>query len=253
MKTPKPTQKSFASGLNFYKLVWIFIIGSVFGYILETVWFFLVSGHYMCRQGVVFGPFSQIYGFGALLITIVLYRVRNKSSIIIFICSGFLGAAFEYLCSYFQEMIVGTVSWDYSDQPFNLHGRTSLSFVLVWGLLGLIFIKHTYPFLSNLIEKIPNTVGRILTIFLAIFLAIDMLISGLALFRQAQRRENIPSTNFITDWLDAWFPDSVLDSIYTGVTVVVDDTEPSSPSPAVSASPNSSPPAVEETPSPTES
>ncbi len=127
---------SFASGLNVYKLIWIFTIGSVLGYLLETAWFFLQSGHYICRQGVVFGPISEIYGFGAVLLTLALYRIRNKNAIWIFLFSGILGASFEYFCSFFQEKLCGTISWDYSDQPFNLHGRTSLAFVVVWGFWG---------------------------------------------------------------------------------------------------------------------
>ncbi|MDD4510125.1 MAG: putative ABC transporter permease [Oscillospiraceae bacterium] len=217
---------SFASGLNVYKLIWIFTIGSVLGYLLETAWFFLQSGHYICRQGVVFGPISEIYGFGAVLLTLALYRIRNKNAIWIFLFSGILGASFEYFCSFFQEKLCGTISWDYSDQPFNLHGRTSLAFVVVWGVLGLIFIKHMYPFLSNLIEKIPNQIGKVLTIGIAIFMTLDLGISGLAIWRQTQRRADIPSTNFITHWLDAWFQDEFLDQIYTGVTVIGEEEVP---------------------------
>ncbi|MGI6498072.1 MAG: putative ABC transporter permease [Oscillospiraceae bacterium] len=210
----------FAKGLNLYKLIWVFTVGSVLGYLLETVWFFLQSGHYICRQGVVFGPISEIYGFGAVLLTLSLYRIRHKSAVWVFLFSGILGASFEYFSSYFQEKIFGTISWNYSDQPFNLHGRTSLAFVVVWGVLGLIFIKHMYPFLSNLVEKIPVHTGKVLTLGIAIFMILDLGVSGLAVWRQTQRRADIPSTNFVTDWLDAWFPDAFMEQIYTGVTVV---------------------------------
>ncbi len=92
--------------------------------------------------------------------------------------------------------------------------------------MGLIFIKHMYPFLSNLIEKIPNQIGKVLTIGIAIFMTLDLGISGLAIWRQTQRRADIPSTNFITDWLDAWFQDEFLDQIYTGVTVIGEEELP---------------------------
>lgn len=51
----------------------------------------------------------------------------------------------------------------------------------------MIFIKHTYPFLSRWIERIPNRVGKILTWVLVVFLVLDMLISSLAVRRWTNR------------------------------------------------------------------
>ncbi len=95
----------------------------------------------------------------------------------IFIASGFIGAAFEYLCSLGQELVFGTVSWDYSDTPFNIDGRTNLMFGLIWGTLGLIWLKSLYPAISRWIEKIPKRIGGMLTIVLAAFMIFDAFIS----------------------------------------------------------------------------
>ena len=61
----------------------------------------------------------------------------------------FLGGGFEYLCSLFQEKVFGTVSWDYSHQMFNIGGRTSLKYMIIWGVLALIVVKVIYPFYLN--------------------------------------------------------------------------------------------------------
>lgn len=71
-------KKHFAEGVNFYKLFWVFVLGSVFGYIVETVWCFIRNGHYECRSSLVFGPFNTIYGIGALILYLGLYKINKK-------------------------------------------------------------------------------------------------------------------------------------------------------------------------------
>lgn len=51
---------SFASGLNFYKLFWIFLIGSFFGVVAETLWCFIVQHKFEIRWGLIYGPFNPV-------------------------------------------------------------------------------------------------------------------------------------------------------------------------------------------------
>ena len=152
--------RPFAYGLSFSKLFWLFVIGSFFGTVLETFWALFAEGHFEMRVGWVLGPFIPVYGVGAVAITLCLYKLHSKSDVIVYIASAVIGATFEYLCSYFQEKFLGTISWDYSDTPFNIDGRTNLMFALIWGFLGLVWLRNLYPFISNLIEKIPKKQAR---------------------------------------------------------------------------------------------
>ena len=89
-------------------------------------------------------------------------------------------------------MLFGTVSWDYSGTPFNIDGRTNLMFALIWGTLGLIWIKEIYPAMSRMIEKKnPEAPGAILTILLVAFMLFDGFISCAALTRANERAEGI--------------------------------------------------------------
>ncbi len=205
---------SFAHGLNFYKLVWIYLIGCVIGFVVETLFCYVRNGYFECRQGLIYGPFIPVYGCGAVLLTLALYRYRNRSSIVIFIASAVIGAAFEYFCSWVQEMVFGTVSWEYSDSALNLHGRTNVYFAICWGFLGLVFINHTLPFLTELIEKIPNRIGLWLTWILIIFMILDIAISAIAVKRQDLRRQGVPAGNAFIAFIDEKYNDDYLKRIY---------------------------------------
>lgn len=206
-------EKKFAEGLSWKKIFWVFMFGCVFGCVMEMVLtFFQTHGEIVSRKGVIYGPFNPVYGFGAAILTICL--AKRKNVIVIFLLSALLGGSFEFLCSYLQEKLFGTISWDYSNEPFNIQGRTSLRFMCYWGLLGAFYIKVVYPPLSKLIEKIPIKQGNIITWIMLIFMIIDCIISIAASFRQEERKEGIPPENVIAKIIDKVYPDSRMDEIY---------------------------------------
>lgn len=204
----------FAHGLCLSKLFWLFFIGSFFGTVLETFYTIIIDGHFEIRVGMVFGPFIPVYGGGAVAITLCLYKLHKMNNIIVFIASAIIGAAFEFFCSYFQEMILGTISWDYSDTPFNIDGRTNLAYAVVWGILGLLWLRYIYPFLSRQIEKIPKKPGKILTIVLCIIMIIGGVLTNVAIDRKNKRAENIPPKTVIGQFCDAVFTDDYMKLIF---------------------------------------
>ena len=205
----------FAKGFCGKKLFLIFVIGSIFGafyeQILNLVKVYLATGDIVweLRRGVIYGPFSPIYGAGAVLFVYLLVK-PNYSNIKTYIYGCLLGGGFEYLISLLQEIFTHTRSWDYSSYFLNIGGRTTIPYMLVWGAFALIFAKIIYPFISKLIEKIPVNVGNIIYYFLLIFLIIDMFISWTALFRSAMRRESIEPITPVGRLYDKVYPDSVL-------------------------------------------
>ena len=76
---------------GFYHYVIIFIVASVAGLILEMVWMFVSSGRTELRVGLVWGPFSPLYGFGACLLTMVLWNFRTAPRGQVFVLSALLG------------------------------------------------------------------------------------------------------------------------------------------------------------------
>jgi len=202
----------FAQNLSWKKIFWLFIFGCFFGFLMETILTFLHTGQILSRKGVIYGPFNPVYGFGIAILTICLAKRQNI--LIIFVLSALLGGSFEFICSYLQEKLFGTISWDYSNHPFNIQGRTSLKYMIYWGFLGTIYIKLVYPLLSKSIEKIPIKIGNIITIIMLIFITIDCIVSIAAGLRQEERKDGIPAQNNIEKIIDKVYPDSRMDKIY---------------------------------------
>lgn len=153
--------------LNFFRLFWVFFFWCFLGFVLEEIWWVVVvePGTFQSRAGMLFGPFSPIYGLGATLLTVVLNRLARGSRHAIFLVSAACGCAFEVAVSFYMQSGYGATSWDYSDaMVFGLFpdplsqlagGRTSLLFACIWGSLGLLWIKALMPRLIGLVDRIP--------------------------------------------------------------------------------------------------
>lgn len=148
------TGKGYIS-LDFFNLFWLFVVGCVFGLAIETIYHFILFGEYQDRAGFLWGPFSPIYGFGAVILTVLLNHLWRSNWLLIFCASALIGGAFEYFTSWFMETAFGITAWNYTGQWLSIDGRTSGKYMFFWGLLGLIWVKLILPRLLALIQRIP--------------------------------------------------------------------------------------------------
>ena len=202
------------------KIFWIFLIGSIIGYGLEMIVGLVQNGHFVSRQGLLFGPFIQVYGVGLVAYYLVISNIRKKSYIKIFFITMLLGGIVEYLFSYLQETWFGTISWDYSNLLFNIHGRTSLLHCLYWGIGGVLFVRFILPLIRNLNGWCKNTNFRYVTAFLVLFITFDIVMSGMAGSRQLERKNNIAANGYIDNFFDEYYPDEKLEQIYSNAKTV---------------------------------
>lgn len=206
----------FAKGYCGKKIFFIFVIFSIFGAYYEEILTltrtFLRTGviEWQARRGVLYGPFSPIYGAGAVLLYVFLGKKESLSWLKTFFYGSIFGGVFEYLISLLQEIFTGTTSWDYSHHILNIGGRTTIIYMMFWGILTVLFLKILCPILSRLLEKIPNRIGNYITVCLAVFLFFDCLISWTALIRSYLRREQIEPITPVGRLYDKIYPDTVL-------------------------------------------
>ena len=206
--------RHFAQGLSFYKLFWVFFIGCFLGVVLETLYCYLQKGHFESRVGLIYGPFNLVYGIGALALSLALYRFRNRGRVFSFVGGFLVGSVIEYVCSWFQELVFGSTSWDYSNMPLNINGRICLLYSVFWGVLGIFWIKDIYPRMAKWILKIPNRVGKTLTWVLLAFMVFNSVMSMLTSLRWAERRKGLAPSNAMEVYFDEHYPDERMQRIF---------------------------------------
>ena len=177
-----PTGKGYIS-LNFFNLFWVFVICCILGLIIEVIWHMVVvdPGVYQDRAGLLFGPFSPIYGVGAVLMTVALNRFHDKNPIIIFLVSAVIGGAFEFFVSWFMETAFGIKAWDYTGTFLSIGGRTNGMFMCMWGVLGLLWVKFALPIMLKVVNKIPWNWRYAVTAVCTVLMAIDCVMTLAAL------------------------------------------------------------------------
>ena len=202
---------TFAKGLCWDKLVWVFLISALLGDIIETFWCGLVDGEWMNRSSVLYGPFSFVWGLGAVVLTVALQGLAEKSDRYIFLAGFLVGGAYEYLCSVFTEMVFGTVFWDYSDMPLNIGGRTNVLFCFFWGVLAVVWIKMIYPPMSKGIESLPALTGKILTWVVVFVMACNAVLTSAAMLRYSTRPEQPQPANAFEEFIDRQYGDGYME------------------------------------------
>ena len=172
-------------GISIWRILAYFIIYSVLGYIVETLYGIITKGVWESRQSFLYGPFCAIYGLGAVIMIIFLHKYQKKYNAL-FIGGFIVGSITEYLVSLFGEMILGVKWWDYSGMPLNLNGRICVYFSIFWGFLGMYLIASLNPKIDRLINWIKSKIKSIktlkgITIAVIIFLLIDCIATGFAI------------------------------------------------------------------------
>lgn len=88
-------------GFSLYEMCLLFIVWSFIGWAIEVCAHALKMGEYSNR-GFLSMPICPIYGFGVLIITILLHPFMDIP-ILMFICSSLICTAFELFCGRYHE------------------------------------------------------------------------------------------------------------------------------------------------------
>lgn len=179
-KTVVKDKKIKIFGFTIIQILAYFIVYSVAGYIIETIFGLVTKGVLESRKSFLYGPFCSIYGVGAVVMIIGLQRFK-KNNYTLFVGGFIIGSVIEYVISFIGEWFFHIKWWDYSSMPFNINGRICLWFSFFWGALAIYLMSHIHPKVDKLIEKIKPNILKPLTIILTILIFIDFIITGFAL------------------------------------------------------------------------
>lgn len=215
-------QRPLAEGYSFKLIFLFFVLGSLIGTYWEEILYFVRFHEWVCRDGTVIGPFSPIYGVGVCIFAALLGR-RNSTRPLwkTFLYSALIGGVTEFAMSIVAEYVFHQTIWDYSDQFLNIMGRTTVPFMLFWGLGGTVLMKLIYPLFEKLLRRIPYRIGQPVYIILLVFMIVNLFLTYGSLGRRALRAGGAPAATFIGSFFDRVYPDEWLAERFPAITFEV--------------------------------
>lgn len=193
---------------------WLFILASVCGWCIEVLFTFLTKHIFLNHSSLVIGPFGFAYGIGAVTLTFLLKKFKDKKKIDQFLVGFIGGSVLEYIMSFGMELVLGFSAWDYSHLPLNINGRICLLFSSFWGVLGILWIELIIPFVDKAIKKIEEKVPASLTYLFILFLLFDALLTCYAVIRAKKAEQGLPPKNKIEQVLDKTFNKNYLKNMF---------------------------------------
>ena len=184
-----------------------FIIYSFIGWLTEVVCKSIEYKRFVNR-GFLIGPICPIYGYGVLLI-ILLIGDNTNDILSVFLKSILICSVLEYFTSYFMEKLFKVRWWDYSKRKFNINGRICLETMIPFGLLGTIVVYFIHPLIIKFVNLFSSNVIITLAIILFVIYIVDNVLSFNVMnkIKKEIKRHSGDSTEIIkkqiTEWLEA--------------------------------------------------
>lgn len=163
--------------LTIHHLFWYFLIFSIAGLVLETIYCYISVGVLESRKGFIWGPLCPVYGVCGTALIWILDKLEYKKSWKIFIAGMIIGSIAEYALSYILEAIYGTRFWNYEYLKYNLNGRISLIFSIYWGALSVVLMKVAKPLIDKFIERMKPNKKIVIELGIFVFLIIDCFVT----------------------------------------------------------------------------
>lgn len=146
-----------------------FFLASLLGHIIEN----LICKNF--ESGILYGPWTPIYGFGIITILLISKKILKKQNInkitkyiLIYISATLILTLFELIGGLLIEKIFGFSFWNYEDHKFHIGKYICLETTLIWGILSILFVTLLKKPLDKIINIIPNFTVYILSTLLFI-------------------------------------------------------------------------------------
>lgn len=152
-----------------------FLIYAFLGWCCEVAFATLKTGKFVNR-GFLNGPVCSIYGFGVIIVLLVLKPVK-ENPFILFLCSMILTSLLEFITGFILEKFFSKKWWDYTKEPFNIKGYVCLRFSILWGFCCLLVVDVFHPLIEKLVKMIPNTASIIIIVISFVLYVVDHIVT----------------------------------------------------------------------------
>ena len=197
--------------IDYFTLFWLFMTGCVFGLVVETAYHAIVFGGYESRAGLVWAVLAHLRrGRGRadgvpqpVLPLPQPHRVPRVHG---------AGLGHRVRGQPHDGNPLGAVAWNYDGTFGSIHGRTNFAFGVMWGMLGLVWARTILPAIKHAFSHVnaKSVLVRVVTVALSAFMALDIVVTLLALDRESQRAAGTPAITWEQRFFDEHFPDSYL-------------------------------------------
>lgn len=162
----------------FVKLLILFVIGSLAGWIIEVFWRRFFSPPRVWKNpGFLNGPCLPLYGFGTIfLFGICSLKIPFFAMVILF-CVVMTGI--EYIAGLIFIKGMKIKLWDYSKCWGNIQGIICPLFSVLWTVLGVAFYFLIFPVLDEMVNYIFN--NRYMYILIGMFYGVLLCDLGITL------------------------------------------------------------------------
>ena len=207
--------------LGWYQYVMLFFIASILGLVIEEVWMYFMYGVTESRVGLVWGPFSPLYGSGAIILTVIFFYMRRAGAKwwLIFVVSMAVGGILEQLVGWGMYTFMGASSWDYSEVPGAITQWVAVPFLFFWGILGLVWAKILMPEMLFAIGKKTTKRQAVFITLLSIYLIADILMTLACFDRLSERERGIPPAGPFEEWIDTHFSDEFVENRFENMKI----------------------------------
>ena len=153
----------------------LFMIYSFIGWCMEVLTVLIPKKKFVNR-GFLIGPYCPIYGYGCLLI-IILLKNNLDDPLALFLKAIVICSLLEYFTSFFMEKLFNARWWDYSNKKFNINGRICLETILPFGILACLVMYVLNPFFESKINLLPDLAVLIIAGILFVIYLVDNVVS----------------------------------------------------------------------------
>ena len=156
------------------KYVSYFFIYGFIGWFIELI-IMLFDTHEIVNRGFLTLPILPIYGFGAVVISMI-FKEDDYQWVFIAIVGGLIATAIELISSFLFKDILSIELWDYSGLKYNFQGRISLITSVGFMIASVILIKVTNPIIEKKLRRFKyNFMFEIILSSLCILTFVDFI------------------------------------------------------------------------------
>ena len=161
-------------GTDVYHLVSAFIIYSMLGWLVESIYMSLCNRK-LTNRGFAKSPFCPIYGFGAVIGYLVL-RPLQTDLFLLYLTGAVMATVFEFMVGKLMLKLFGEVWWDYNDKPCNYKGIVCLESTVAWGFYAVFIIVFLHSKVMMFIDRWSFSMGSRICTFILAVVTIDYVI-----------------------------------------------------------------------------